>query len=228
MRKGKGLAILAFTAVVGASLSAAQAQPATELLSFTYSDLTGSYDSMTSLFTASDDGNSDGDVTRLVSPTGTVYFNGTTMAGGFPGAAAFDISMTISGANAMTASGSGTITLTDVNGDQYSGNLSGTWINVTGSANFVGILTDIMPVDVSLDGTFDGNTGSFPLHFGTPPPYAGNVITLAFQRWFTTSGGAAQSFSNATTLASGVIVPEPATLGLLLLGGLIVGRRLRK
>lgn len=227
MRKGK-LAVLFTMAVASVSASAAFAQAPNELLSFTYSDLTGAYDSGTSLFTAADDGDSDGDVTRLVSPASTVYFNGTTGAGGFPAAAAFDITMTVSGANLATANGAGTITLTDINGDQYTGNLSGTWINVAGSANFVGILSGIGPNDVSSDGTFDGNTGSFPLNFGAAPPYSGNVITLAFQNWFTNGAGAATSFSNSTTLASGVIVPEPATLGLLLLGGLIAGRRVRR
>lgn len=228
MRISKMLSLMFVLAVASIGVTAAQAQAPNELLSFTYSDLTGGYDSGTSLFSAADDGDSDGDVTRLASPSSTVLFNGTSGAGGFPMGAAFDISMMVSGANLATANGSGTITLTDINGDQYTGNLSGTWINVAGSANFVGILSNIGPNDVSGDGTFDGNTGSFPLNFGAAPPYSGNVITLAFQNWFTDGAGSAQSFSNATTLASGVIVPEPATLGLLLLGGLFAGRRMRK
>jgi len=221
--------MLASLAVLALSAFGAGANAQTELLSFTYSDLTGAYDTGTSLFTASDDDDSDGDVTRLIPTTGDAFFGGPGVDP-FGGSAAFSISMTVSGANNATANGAGTITLTDFNGDQYSGNLSGTWINVGGSANFVGVLTNILPNSISGDGTFDGDDGSssFDLLFPTAGPYSGNVITLAFQNWFTNGGGSAQSFDNATTLASGVIVPEPATLGLLLLGGLFASRRVRR
>lgn len=227
MRRSNCLVGLA-TLVAGFAVSTASTQAQTELLSFTYSDLTGAYDTSTSLFTASDDADSDGDVTRLIPTTGDAFFGGPGVDP-FGGSSAFSISMTVSGANGATASGAGTITLTDFNGDQYSGNLSGTWINVGGSANFVGVLTNILPNSVSGDGTFDGDDGSssFGLLFPTAGPYSGNVITLAFQNWFA-PGGTPQSFAGATTLASGAIVPEPATLGLLLLGGLLAGRRVRR
>ena len=42
-------------------------------------------------------------------------------------------------------------------------------------------------------------------------------IALAFGAWFTDELGEPQDFSGATTLASGAVVPEPATLALVAL-----------
>ncbi len=47
---------------------------AEDLFSFTYSDLDGDYDAGSMLFTAADDDLTDGDVTRIISPTGTAFF----------------------------------------------------------------------------------------------------------------------------------------------------------
>lgn len=190
---------------------------AMDLLSFGFSDLVGIYDG-SSLLSVADDGNSDGDVTRLVAPTGTAFMSGDSVSG-FPGMAAFGISMTISAVDAMSAMGNGTITITDVDGDTLSGTLMGNWVNVNGSGNFVGQITNFMPV--SDDGWFNGTDGSsFSMTFPVAPPFEGNIITLVFNRWFDEVG-----FQDATTQVIGAVIPEPATLALLALGGLLAVRR---
>lgn len=232
MHRSKFMVRLFLLAGVSSLALAAGVQAQTEeLLSFTYSDLDGDYtaiDSTSGLFTAANDGDSDGDVTRLTPATGDAFFGGPGLDP-FDGSGAFSISMNVSSVGPVIATGLGTITLTDIDGDTYSGSIFGTWINVAGSANFVGLLTNIMPTDNgAADGKFNGDAGLFDLSFPDHvAPFSGNVITLAFQNWF--EGG---TFSNATTLASGAIVgaivPEPATLGLLLVGGVIAGLRIRR
>ncbi len=198
------------------------------LMSFTFSELNGSFDANSSLFNAADDWNTNGDVTRLVAPIATTFFQGNAIASGFPGTAAFSLSMSVSNLTSSTADGVGTIVLTDSQGDTFTSNVSGTWSKVGSAGSFSGILTNVMPSN-SGDGTFDGTDGSsINMIFPATPPFSGNIITLAFQNWFTDSLGAPLSFQSSTTLASGAIVPEPATLALLALGGLVAAARRRR
>lgn len=202
---------------------------AVDLLSFNYGNLNGSFNSGSLLFNAADDADANGTVSRIIAPSGSALFAGTAMDGGFPGTAAFDLSMNVSGLSAMSAMGSGTVTLTDLQGDTFTASIMGTWTNTGGSATFSGLLQNVMPTNSSTDGTFDGNSGSgFSMSFPAPPPYEGAAVVLEFGNWFTDVQGTAQSFSGATTLASGAIVPEPATLGLLGLGALAFIARSRK
>lgn len=200
-----------------------------DLMSFGFTDLNGSFTSGSSLFTAVDDGNSEGDVSRLISPTGDAFFV-SGGPGGFPGLAAFDLTMTVSAISPTLATvlpGAGSITMTDVNGDTFTGGVQGTWINVIGSGNFVGVLTNVAANNNSGDGMFNGNTGSFSLAF-PPPPFVGNILTLAFQDWFTDGSGALHDFRGSNTLAEGAVIPEPASFALLLVGGLAAAVRRRR
>ena len=230
MRTVKGIVSLFSLVVLVSASSASAGGGLPDLMSFGYTDLNGSFSAGSSLFTAVDDGDSDGDVTRIIAPASTAFFNGDG-AVGFPSGAAFNLSATLTGltsAGATVAPGDGSITLTDVNGDTFTGNIEGDWVNVSGSAHFNGILTNVTPNNTSLDGTFDGNSGSFSMNFPATPPFTGNVITLEFGNWFTTGAGVPQSFSGATTLTAGAIVPEPATLAMLALGGLAALTRVRR
>lgn len=205
-----------------------------DLFSFTDSDLDGDFSIPgrglgDGLFTAVDDGDTDGDVTRKVAPAGTALFAGTLVDGGFPGAASFDLTMDIFITGPGTADGSGELTLTDLDGDTITGVVEGQWFQ-NDSANFAGSWTGIQITDNgTLDGMFDGTDGSVLISdFAGGGPFNGNIITLVFQNWFADGQGTPQTFQDASTFASGAIVPEPATLGLLALGGLGVLYRRRR
>ncbi|MCH8149061.1 MAG: hypothetical protein IH987_13945, partial [Planctomycetes bacterium] len=101
-----------------------------ELFSFTYSDLNGSYDGTSMLFTAADDSITDGDVTRIISPGSTALFAGTAVDGGFPGLASFHLETRITNINATTADlVAGSLQLHDLDGEVISADLSGSWTN---------------------------------------------------------------------------------------------------
>lgn len=209
--------------VVAALSSVASGQ---DVLSFTYSDLNGSFDTASSTFTAIDDFDTDGDVTRLIDPIGDAFFAGTLADGGFAMSGAFDLSLTLSNITLLGADSVGTLTIVDLTGDQITADVTGNWL-YNGSANFFGLLNNVAVVDISGDGTFDGDSGSsFSLAF--PDQLAGNTIALAFGTWFTNDLGGPQGFSGVTTLASGAVIPEPTTLALLALGGLIATARKRR
>jgi len=184
------------------------------------------------LFSASDDNNSIGTASRLVPVVGDAFFQGTTIDSGFPGLAAFDLQLNMSNLTAVSATSTGQITLTDVDGDKFVGDLTGSWNNVSNglAAVFAGTLNNFVPIDVSGDNTFDGNSGAgFSTIFTEPLPFSGATVTLEFGNWFTDGNGLPVSFTNATTQANGVVVPEPATLAMLGLGGLaLIARRRNK
>ncbi|MCH7994819.1 MAG: PEP-CTERM sorting domain-containing protein [Planctomycetes bacterium] len=201
---------------------------AENLFSFAYSDLDGDYDAASMLFTAADDDNTNGDVTRIISPGSTAFFSGNAGDGGFPDFASFSLETTLANITPTTADlvpGLAFLNLTDVDGSRISADLSGQWTNVGGSAHFNGLLTNVRIT--AHDGSFDGTDGSsFSTVFPVDPPFNGNIINLTFGAWFLDDP---EGFENLTTLTSGVVVPEPATLALFAVGGLaLVVRRRRK
>lgn len=199
------------------------------VLTFSFNNLSGNFDVDSLLFTAFDTTSSVGDVIRPSEIDGAARFEGE----GTP--PFFFVSMDIvpESLSAVSAQGSGFMTLTDADGDTFVGDISGMWTN-NGAAIFIGMLSGFTAINggTPADPTFDGTDGSFFEQadlVGTV--FEGNVLSLAFGDWFTdTSSGSKTpvSFSNSTTLAIGAVVPEPVTFSLLALGSLaIVARRRR-
>lgn len=209
------VAILAIGVVLVSAGSASAVDP---VLTFGFTDLIGDFDAGSLLFTAVDGVETDGDVTR-VAPPSTALFDGL---GGF-----FSLEMTISlgiGDPTEMVMGDGILTLTDVDGDTMVSPVSGVWV-YNGSANFVGTVADL--VITTDDDEFNGTSGVAYLD-GLDGMFDGNIMTLAFGNWFTDGLGEFEGFADASTLAQGAVVPEPATLCLLALGALAIASRRRR
>jgi len=229
MRSHAYLGVALFAGVVLCSAGIANAQET--ILTFAFSELDGDFNATSLVFTAADDGDTDGELTRLVPIIGDAFLAANLTDGGFPPPASFSLAMTLSNVTATTASvlpGDGVLTIADINGDSFVGGLSGSWV-YNGSANFVGLITDLTPVTAFGDGRFDGTSGpGFSMSFPGGEMFDGNVMTLAFNSWFTDGSGTPTHFSDATTLAVGAVVPEPVTLSLLAVGGLALLARRRR
>ena len=219
---------------IGLALCGTASAKADDLFSFTYSDLSGNFSdtpgrsgNSIGVFWAADDGDTDGEVTRLVSPLGDAFFEGDGVD--LPGFASFLLSTSLASTNATTATldGLGLLEIRDVDDDLISADVSGEWTKVGNAAHFNGLITNVL-ID-SDDGTFDGTDGSsISLIFDADQPFSGNIINLTSGGWFTSATGVPESFTDRTTLTSGVVVPEPATIGLLALGGIASLIRRRK
>lgn len=205
-------------AAVGVAATAAVAN-AQAILTFGFTDVDGSFTAADGSFAGVSSATTSGDVTRLASPGGTAVFDP-----GFAGVGAadfsFDIDVMITGAG--TADGSGSFTITDVHGET----LSGDFVELApGVIAFNGLLSGVEFNDVSGDGTFDGPTaGSFGTDLPGTAPYDGALVQLFLDG----SGGFFDAdFTGISTQVSGVVIPAPASLALLGLGGLAAARRRR-
>ena len=200
------------------------------LVTFVYSELDGDFmveSGNGPLFTASDDFDTAGEVTRLINPRGVdAVFAANN---GFTGLAAYEMVMPIAYINVDTfVTLGGTVTLTDADGDTFTGQIDGYWYRVGQSASFSGLLSGVM-ANSGGNGDFEGTDGSgFSMSFPVAGPFDGNLISLAVGEWFLDDVGAPHDFEDIDTLVAGAIVPEPMTLSLLALGGLaLVARRKR-
>ena len=225
------MTIPAPTALLAAAAfaSAASAQIAT----FTFSDLDGSFDQPSSTFTAQAGTSTSGDVTRLMNalsgPPGSAQFD--TGFAALTTLADVQIDLAVASATATSATGNGSLTITDHTGDTLTADISGNFSILGPAIAFDGALTNVFFNDLTSDGQFDGpSTGSFSSNFAPfLEPYEGTIIQLTF------NPGAffAQSFNNIPVLASGLIVPDPLLPpapggALAILGaGLIAARRRR-
>ena len=207
-----------------AALGLAGVASADAILSYTYSDLDGSFDAGTAIFNAKAGLLTSGDVTRLTGAGGTAEFNA-----GFYGFDSADYTLTIdvTNNNGSTADGQGSFSVTDANGDTITGLVEGTWIKgAFGTVFFNGQLSNVLINDNSGDAKFNGSTaGAFSTNFQGPiAPFEGALVQL-----FISSAGEfmTKSFSGVPTLVSAEIIPAPGTIALALAGGAIAFRRRR-
>ena len=191
-----------------------------QLISFTYSDLLGSFNSGAGQYTATAGAATSGDVSRLGALSGTAEFN----TGSFPHATAdFDIALNVTNIGVSTADGNGQVTIVDANGDTLIADIDGQFRLIFGAIFFEGELSNAFFTDISNDGSFDGtSSGSFQMPVPSGP-YNGSIVEL----FFNPGNFFASSFANQTTLVNGLLVPAPTTAALLAMGGFAAARRRR-
>jgi len=215
-----GRTMLLAAAGVAATATFAHAQA---ILTFGFTDVDGNFTASDGSFTGSSSSVTSGDVTRLTSPAGTAVFEP-----GFVGTGSsdfsFDIDVMITGTG--TADGTGTFTIVDVQGETLTGSLDGTFTELSpGFVAFNGLLSNVEFNDISGDGTFDGpSSGSFGTDLPGSAPYSGALVQLFIDG---TGGFFDADFSGVSTQVSGEVIPAPASLALLGLGGLAAMRRRR-
>jgi len=215
MKRVSCLSVLA--SMTGSALAGTSGQHMT----FTYSDLMGTYDG--SNFTSVAQSLSSGDVTRVSGPGGTAEFsqNFVTTAAGSD--VFIDLRVTVDQNDPQhRAEGVGNLILTDVDGDTIVGDLYGVFLSQGhGDYFFDGLLFNVFLN--SDDGYFNGTTGAADMDLPGNGPYEGFFIELSFAAG---TGFFNQNFQ-AEVLAAGIIIPGPGSVGVLALAGFGAVRRRR-
>ncbi len=210
-----GLAVCALALTASAATSV-------QLFGFSFNNIQSSFDGASS-FTTSDWASTTGDVYRNVAPAGVAnWVSGSWNVGGT--LEDFQIDMTITGATATSAAGTGMFTLKDIQGDTIAGNIDGTWQNLGGSGFFQGALSNVTYTAVVND-AFNAHTGTVSMSFASDQPWQeGTLIELtASGAWFT-SAGALKTFNvkggSLDATVDGVLkhTPAPGALILVLCG----------
>jgi len=223
----KNRANLALVAAAGSLALTAASASAGVILTFGFTELNGSYvaaDANNGVFTATATNtlslSSEGDVTRLLPPgDGTAAYDHGFFGSGFGGLANVSFALTRTG-----ATGTGTYTVTDVDGDTLTGTLSGDWIALGGATFFNGVIDGSFTDVGAVDGFFNGPSvpaTSFTQIVGAME----GGITLLFTNANADFFGS--SFTGVSTLAQANFVPTPGAIALLGIGGLVAGRRRR-
>ena len=212
----------AVRSAVGLFMIAGTAQ-ASIVASFGFTDLVGVYDDTTDKFTITGQGGSDGDFTR--NDDGTAFFNGLSGAGN----SSFFLEMSVENIDgvARTATGSGTFSIVDADGDAFTGSFSGDWIGTSIGFTFAsGTGVDFSFDSSGGDGTFNGNSAGSFTNFADADLFDGAISLLFLQpsgaNFFQTS------FEAINTQADGIILPAPGAAGLALAGLGIAGIRRRR
>lgn len=211
---------------ITASLAMLLAAPAAyaDLVSFAYDNFQAQFNGTT--FSIDFKTNSGGHA--ILVPTQEKTFTDWSL--GNIGSSDIDTTLTITNVTGSTvgstALASGAFSWVDIDGDQITAELNGTWTLLDASdrvATFGGTLSNIT-INKSGDGLFEGTDGnSFSLDFaiyGSPPnALTGWVVHLETNGWFDVE------FSDANTRVSGAlsVVPAPGAALLVGLGVMAVG-----
>jgi hypothetical protein len=214
-----GRSVLVIGLALCSLVPAARAAMSEQLFGFSFNNIESTFDGVSS-FKTMDWTNMSGDVYRNMGPAGVANFTaGSWNVGGT--LEDFQIAMTITGATTTSATGSGTFTLKDIQGDTISGSLSGTWMKLGGNGFFSGALSNVTYTPV-VDDTFNGHSGAVSMSFPALQPWDGTLIELtASGAWFTESTGALRSFDvKGGSLDSTIngMLPAPGALVLALCG----------
>lgn len=214
--------------VIGTALIAATGLAGAEVVvSYSFTDLNGSYDDATQVFTANAANNatleSGGDVSSLIGSKGTAQYDT-----GFLGLGSNDVDFSFDVSN-ITAGGAdsiGTIVITDADGDTLTATVEGAWtiLNPFGFMFFSGTSTDYAFTDNgAADGEFNGVSGAFDITALSNIFYDGAVSILLQNQ----GGFSAGDFSEISTQADGILIPTPGVLAIAGLGlfGMAAGRR---
>lgn len=195
-----------------------------QIASFTFSELNASYDAANNAFSAvsSDSGvlQTAGDVTRLAPAGGTANY-GPGVAPGM-----IDINISVENLTATSATGAGSFTILDADGDALIGTIDGQWSTQGfGSVFFTGMLSGVEFIDNgALDGLFNGPSGgAFDMDLPGSGPYTGAFVEIQI----VAGGFFTSSYQNVSSLASGTIVPAPGAMALLLGAGVLAAGRRR-
>lgn len=215
--------------IAGAGVAFAGTASADVISTFGFTDLNGSYSPINALngtFTAVADSTgaiqTGGDVTRNAAPGGTAQFDTGFMS--LATSADVQITLSVVKTGALEGTGSGTIVITDIDGDTLTADIAGLWQSPGfGVVFFSGLMADVYFNDNgAADGTFDGVSGSFDMDLPGNPPYLG-----AFSQLYIRFGGGffSSGFTGQTVSADGQIVPTPGALALVGLAGFAARRR---
>ena len=195
--------------------------------SYSFTDLNGSYDSQSQLFSANAfndvDFSSGGDVSLLTGTKGTAQYDT-----GFFGFGDADVSVQLEVFNitSTSADSGGIVTVTDADGDTLTASIFGSWniINPFGFMFFNGTTTDFSFSDNGdQDGTFNGIAGSFDLAGLTDRLFDG-AVSIILQNPGGFLGG---DFDGVSTQTDGILIPAPGVLALAGVGVLGMATRRR-
>jgi MYXO-CTERM domain-containing protein len=213
------------------ALTSGAAMAQTGLASFSYDSLAGGYTATsptTGVFNATAVNTvalkTVGDFNRTVATTGNADFPAGFVAD--PNLADIAITMNVNVTGGGLATGGGTISITDTDGDVFSADINGTWFDIApGFYFFNGDLTNIVLTDNGVaDGAFNGYNGSWLMNL-PGNPLTGAIVNLVFGT--SNPGFFVNNFNDFAVGVSGQVVPTPGVLALVGLGGLAAARRRR-
>jgi hypothetical protein len=215
------------TTIVAALAAGSTFAAADVVVSYSFTDLDGSFDAASGTFSAfaenSGDLQSGGDVSSLVGDKGTAQYDT-----GFFGLGDLNVEIQLEVFNitSSSADAGGVINITDLDGDTLSASVSGTWdiLSPFGFMFFTGTSSDFTFTDNGdLDARFNGATGSFDLASLSNQVFDG-AVSIILQNFGGFSGG---SFSGASTQSDGILVPTPGAIAIGAMGvaGMAIRRR---